>query len=76
MLTVSDEDWLRVFSVNLHSCFYLSKAALPGLMEPRTGSVIAIGGMASITERPSTAAVTASKTGLWGFIRAVAAQGQ
>ena len=43
MLTVSDEDWLRVFSVNPHSCFYLSKAALPCIMEPRTGSIIAIG---------------------------------
>ena len=38
LLTVSGEDWLRVFSVNLHSCFYLSKAALPNMTERRTGS--------------------------------------
>ena len=74
LLTVSDEDWHKVFGVNLHSSFYLCKAVLPSMMERQTGSIIAIGGMASITGRPSTAAVTAAKTGLWGFIRAVAAE--
>lgn len=74
LLTVSDEDWHRVFGVNLHSSFYLCKAVLPKMMENRVGSIIAIGGMASITGRPATAAVTAAKTGLWGFMRAVAAE--
>ena len=74
LLTVSDEDWHRVFGINLHSTFYLSKAVLPGMMERKTGSIIGIGGMASMTGRPDTSAVTAAKTGLWGFIRAVAAE--
>jgi 3-oxoacyl-[acyl-carrier protein] reductase len=74
LLTVSDEDWHRIFGINLHSSFYLCKAVVPGMMERRSGSIVAIGGMASITGRPSTAAVTAAKTGLWGFIRAVAAE--
>ena len=74
LLTVSDEDWHRVFAINLHSTFYLAKAVLPGMMEQRMGSVIGIGGMAAITGRPDTSTVTAAKTGLWGFIRAVAAE--
>ena len=74
LLSVTDEDWHRVFGINLHSSFYLCKAALPGMVERETGSIIAIGGMASITGRPDTSAVTAAKTGLWGFIRAVAAE--
>ena len=74
LLSVTDEDWHRVFGINLHSTFYLSKAVLPGMMERETGSIIGIGGMASITGRPDTSAVTAAKTGLWGFIRAVAAE--
>ncbi len=74
LLTVTDADWHRVFGINLHSSFYLCKAVLPGMMEREMGSIIAIGGMASITGRPDTAAVTAAKTGLWGFVRAVAAE--
>ena len=74
LLTVSDEDWHRVFAINLHSTFYLAKAVLPGMMERETGSIIGIGGMAAITGRPDTSTVTAAKTGLWGLIRAVAAE--
>ncbi len=74
LLTITDEDWHRVFGINLHSSFYLCKAVLPGMMEREIGSIIAIGGMASITGRPDTSAVTAAKTGLWGFVRAVAAE--
>ena len=74
LLTVTDEDWHRVFGINLHSTFYLAKAVLPGMMERQTGSIIGIGGMAAITGRPDTSTVTAAKTGLWGLIRAIAAE--
>ena len=74
LLSVTDEDWHKVFGINLHSTFYLAKAALPGMMERETGSIIGIGGMAAITGRPDTSTVTAAKTGLWGFIRAIAAE--
>ena len=74
LLSVTDEDWHRVFAINLHSTFYLAKAVLPGMMERETGSIMGIGGMAAITGRPDTSTVTAAKTGLWGFIRAVAAE--
>lgn len=74
LLSVTDEDWHRVFGINLHSSFYLAKAVLPGMMERETGSIIGIGGMAAITGRPDTSTVTAAKTGLWGLIRAIAAE--
>ena len=68
------EDWHRVLGVNLHSAFYLARAVIPGMKERRRGSIIAIGGQSSLTGRPHTAAVTAAKTGLLGFVRAVAAE--
>ena len=68
------EDWHRVVSVNLHSAFYLARAVVPGMKERRRGSIIAIGGQSSLTGRPNTAAVTAAKTGLLGFVRALAAE--
>jgi len=68
------EDWHRVVAVNLHSAFYLARVVVPGMKERRRGSIIAIGGQSSLTGRANTAAVTAAKTGLLGFVRALAAE--
>lgn len=70
----SIEEWHQVFGVDLHATFYLCKALVPSMIQHRTGSIIAIGGLSSLTGRPNTAAVTAAKTGLLGLIRALAAE--
>ena len=74
ILDVSNEEWHQVFGINLYSAFYLIKAVLPGMMERKSGSIIALGGQAAITGRPETATVTSAKSGLLGLIRAVAAE--
>ena len=74
VLDVSNEEWHHVFATNLDSAFYLIKAVLPGMIERKSGSIIALGGQAAITGRPETATVTAAKSGLLGLIRAVAAE--
>src|SRR5215468_3932465 len=70
----SIEEWHRVLGVNLHSAFYLARAAVPAMKERRRGSIIALGGMSSLTGRPNTAVVTVAKTGLLGLVRALAAE--
>jgi 3-oxoacyl-[acyl-carrier protein] reductase len=70
----SPEDWHHVLGVNLHSAFYLARAVVPGMKERRRGSIIALGGLSSLTGRPNTAAVTAAKTGVLGLVRALAAE--
>src|SRR5690606_6090661 len=60
------------FAVNLHSTFYLAKAVVPSMMERRSGSIIALGGLAALTAQPQRAHVMASKTGLLGLIKALA----
>jgi len=62
-----------VLGVNLHSAFYLARA-IPGMKERGRGSIIALGGLSSLTGRPNTAAVTTAKTGLLGLVRALAAE--
>lgn len=74
LLEVSVAEWQDVIGTNLHSAFYLIRAALPGMIEQGSGSIIALGGQAAITGRPDTAVVTTAKTGLLGLIRAVAAE--
>src|SRR3989441_5326591 len=56
------EEWHRVLDVNLNSAFYLARAVVPSMKERRRGSIIAIGGQASLTSRPHPAARTAAKT--------------
>ena len=69
---ISYEEWHQVFAVNLHSTFYLAKALAPGMMQRKSGSIVALGGMASLTSQPQRAHVIASKTGLYGLIKALA----
>jgi 3-oxoacyl-[acyl-carrier protein] reductase len=70
---ISNEEWQEVFSVNLHSTFYFARALAPGMMARRTGgSIVALGGIASMTGQPLRAHVVASKTGLYGLIKSLA----
>jgi 3-oxoacyl-[acyl-carrier protein] reductase len=61
-------------AVNLHSAFYLARAVVPSMKARRQGSIIALGGLSSLTGRPNTAAVTTAKTGLVGLVHALAAE--
>jgi 3-oxoacyl-[acyl-carrier protein] reductase len=69
---ISYEEWHKTFAVNLHSAFYLAKAVAPSMMKRKTGSIVALGGVASVTSQPQRAHVIASKTGLYGLIKALA----
>lgn len=74
ILEISNEEWHQVLGTNLHAAFYLIKAVLPGMIERRSGSIIALGGISAITGRPSTSLVTTAKSGVLGLIRAIAAE--
>jgi NAD(P)-dependent dehydrogenase (short-subunit alcohol dehydrogenase family) len=70
---ISYEEWHKTFAVNLHSTFYLAKALVPSMMQRgQGGSIVALGGMAAVTSQPQRAHVIASKTGLYGLIKALA----
>lgn len=70
---ISYDEWHQVFAVNLHSTFYLAKALVPAMIKSgRGGSIIALGGMASLTAQPRRAHVIATKTGLYGLIKSLA----
>src|SRR5262245_14532439 len=69
---ISLEEWHKTFAVNLHSLFYLARAIVPSMKERRSGSIVALGGLASLTAQPQRAHVVASKAGLFGLIRALA----
>jgi len=66
-------DWDRTFAVNLRSHFLLARAALPLL--PRGGAIVFVGSIAGLVPGSRIPAYDASKAGLFGLSRHVAAEG-
>ena len=68
----TNEEWRLVMGVDLDAAFYLSRTALPQMVEAGAGSIIAISGMAAFGVRKDSAAVAAAKAGLIGLMRGIA----
>jgi 3-oxoacyl-[acyl-carrier protein] reductase len=74
LLRMKDEDWTSVLQVNLESYFRLSRAALKGMMKRRSGRIIGITSVVGVTGNPGQANYAASKAGMIGFTKALAAE--
>jgi 3-oxoacyl-[acyl-carrier protein] reductase len=72
--SLTDEDWATVIDTNLTSTFRATRAALPRMMRARFGRVINVSSVAGIRANPGQANYSASKAGVIGFTRTVAAE--
>jgi NAD(P)-dependent dehydrogenase (short-subunit alcohol dehydrogenase family) len=70
----ADDDFERVLAVNLTGPFRAIKYVLPGMIERRRGAILVTGSLASERGMPMNAAYVASKHGVLGLARAVAAE--
>ena len=66
----SDDDWARLFDVNVTGVFRLCRAALPHM--PEGGSIVLMGSINSFVTYPGNAAYTATKGALLQFTKACA----
>src|SRR5476649_2744953 len=71
---LKDEDWDRVIAVNLTSTFRLTRAAVKTMMRRRIGRVIGISSIVAVTGNPGQGNYTASKAGMIGMMKSVAAE--
>ena len=69
-----DEDWDNVIAVNLTATFRLARAAVSRMMRRRWGRVIGISSVVGFTGNPGQSNYTASKAGMVGMIKSVAAE--
>jgi 3-oxoacyl-[acyl-carrier protein] reductase len=69
-----DEEWDTVIAVNLTATFRLSRAAVKGMMRRRFGRVIGISSVVGVTGNPGQGNYTASKAGMIGMMKSVAAE--
>jgi len=74
LMRMKDEDWQTVIDINLTSTFKLVRAALRGMMKNRYGRIISVGSVVGTTGNPGQANYCASKAGLIGFSKALAAE--
>lgn len=74
LLRMKDEDWQAVLDINLTSGMRLARSALRGMMKRRWGRIIAIGSIVGTTGNPGQANYAASKAGMVGFVKALAAE--
>lgn len=71
---LKDEDWDAVLAVNLTAAFRLSRAALRGMMRQRWGRIVNITSIVGVTGNPGQTNYAASKAGLIGYSKSLAAE--
>ncbi len=71
---LKDEDWDKVIAVNLTSTFRLTRAAVTRMMRRRYGRIIGISSVVGFTGNPGQSNYTASKAGMVGMMKSVAAE--
>ena len=73
-MQLKDEDWDQVIAVNLTATFRLTRAAVARMMRRRYGRIIGITSVVGVTGNPGQGNYTASKAGMIGMIKSVAAE--
>jgi 3-oxoacyl-[acyl-carrier protein] reductase len=71
---MSDEDWDNVIEVNLTSAFRLTRELTHPMMRRRFGRIINITSVVAVTGNPGQANYCASKAGMIGFTKSLAAE--
>lgn len=71
---MTDEQWRRDLDVNLTGAYRVVRACLSGMRERRHGRIVAIASLAAVQGLPGQVAYAASKAGLLGMVKTVAAE--
>lgn len=74
LMRMSEEQWDEVLRVNLKSAFNLTKAVLKPMLKARYGSIINMSSVVGVKGNAGQANYAASKAGIIGFTKSVAAE--
>ena len=73
VLTTSEDDWDRIFSVNVKGIYQCSRFAIPKMKEFGGGAIVNVSSIAAIVAVPDRAAYGASKGAVLSLTKAMAA---
>lgn len=68
----TDEQWRQVMAADLDGVFYTVRAAIPGMVRRKAGSIVTVSSMWGVTGGSCEAAYSAAKAGVIGLSRALA----
>jgi acetoacetyl-CoA reductase/3-oxoacyl-[acyl-carrier protein] reductase len=72
VLKMSDEDWFKVLAVNLSGAFFMSKGALPHMLERGSGRIVNISSIVGQIGNIGQTNYAASKSGMFGLTKSMA----
>ena len=73
-MRMKDEEWDEVLNVNMTAAMMVARGCLRGMMKARHGRIISISSIVGVTGNPGQANYAASKAGMIGFSKALAAE--
>ena len=73
-MRMKDEEWDEVLNVNMTAAMMIARAALRPMMKARQGRIISVSSIVGVTGNPGQANYAASKAGMIGFSKALAAE--
>ena len=73
-MRMKDEDWDDVLEVNMTASMVLCRSAMRAMMKARWGRIISISSIVGITGNPGQTNYAASKAGMIGFSKSLAAE--
>jgi 3-oxoacyl-[acyl-carrier protein] reductase len=73
-IRMKDDEWDKVIAVNLTAAFRLTRAAVKNMMRRRFGRIITVTSVVGIAGNPGQANYAASKAGLIGMSKSLAAE--
>jgi 3-oxoacyl-[acyl-carrier protein] reductase len=69
---MTDEEWRRIFSVNIDGVFFSCRAVIPHFVHNKAGRIITVSSVWGLTGASCEAAYSASKAAVIGLTRALA----
>lgn len=68
----TEEDWARIFDVNVKGAFHMASAVIPDMVAKKSGAIVNISSMWGVTGGSCEVPYSASKAALIGFTKSLA----